>query len=102
MCLSAVCLPESHVLQKERLEGELAASQDEKKALSLKLQQSHHDKLELEQNIHKYELELTVSQQKNKTCQQEVRPLHCHHQVLRLISDVQIFQRMFRLKLLEL
>lgn len=41
--------------------------------LSQKLQQASHEKQELEQSLHKYEIELTVSQQKNKTCQQEVR-----------------------------
>lgn len=60
-------------LQKGQLENELDSTRADNDSLSQKLQQCKHDMLELEQSRHKYEIELTMLQQKNKTCQQEVR-----------------------------
>lgn len=61
------------LLQRDQYESELDSIREENKNVSQKLQQANHTNQELEQSVHKYELELTVSQQKNKTCQQEVR-----------------------------
>ena len=61
------------LLQRDQYESELDSIREENKNISQKLQQANHTNQELEQSVHKYELELTVSQQKNKTCQQEVR-----------------------------
>ena len=61
------------LLQRDQYESELDSIREENKSVSQKLQQANHTNQELEQSVHKYELELTVSQQKNKTCQQEVR-----------------------------
>lgn len=59
-------------VQKDQLENELDSTRADNNSLSQRLQACEHEKLELEQSLHKYEIELTVLQQKNKTCQQEV------------------------------
>ena len=61
------------IFQRDQYESEVDRTRNDNSGLSQKLQQACHEKQELEQSLHKFELELTVSQQKNKTCQQEVK-----------------------------